>query len=213
MNYTVGLSLGQTHEYSALAVLQTCWEEGARQPAYAVPYLARFPIGTPYPTISARLETLLTQEPLKGASLVVDGTGVGAAVVGSLGGSWLRPLSIVLTAGDTVTEDEAGGFRVPKKELAGCLQVLLQEGRLSVAKRLPEAALLVEELLNFRVKVTLSPGDVESWREKPTDDLVFAVGVAAWYADQAPKPNPLAGILIHGKVRGWCPKPLGGRLL
>jgi hypothetical protein len=70
---------------------------------------------------------------------------------------------------------------VPKKELASTLQVLLQARRLKVAKQLPEADTLVEELSNFKLKKP-PPGDdaVAEWREGERDDLVFAVAIAAW---------------------------------
>jgi hypothetical protein len=76
--------------------------------------------------------------------------------------------------------DEAGGWLVPKKSLISSLQVLLQSRRLKVAPSLPDAQVLVQELELFRMKVTLSETDAEQWRERPHDDLVLAVAVAAW---------------------------------
>ena len=42
---------------------------------------------------------------------------------------------------------------MPKRDLVSLMQVLLQTQRLKVAEGLPDAAVLVEELLNFRVKI------------------------------------------------------------
>ncbi|HEY7309269.1 MAG TPA: hypothetical protein VH643_07940 [Gemmataceae bacterium] len=65
------------------------------------------------------------------------------------------------------------------------LQVLLQARRLQVARTLPEAAVLVKELENFRVKITAArPETFASWREGQHDDLVLAAALAAWLGEQ-----------------------------
>ena len=83
-----------------------------------------------------------------------------------------------------------GGFvgvlHVPKKELVGTLQVLLQTRRLQVSRSLPDAAVLVQELENFRAKVTAAKKEtLESWREGRHDDLILAVAMAAWLGEKA----------------------------
>jgi hypothetical protein len=46
--------------------------------------------------------------------------------------------------------------------------------------------LLVQELENFRAKVTTAKNEgLESWREGRHDDLILAVAVAAWLGEQA----------------------------
>jgi hypothetical protein len=96
---------------------------------------------------------------------------------------------VTITAGHGATMGEDGGLRVPKKELVGSVQVLLQARRLRVARALPDAPVLVKELENFRVKVTAARNEVyESWREGQHDDLVLAVALAAWAGDKALPP-------------------------
>ena len=93
-------------------------------------------------------------------------------------------ISIIL--GNAVNWGEPSSIHVPKQELVNNLQVLLQTRRLRIARGLPEAALLVQELENFRMKVVLSRQDtLESWREGPHDDLVFAAVLAAWVGELA----------------------------
>ena len=49
----------------------------------------------------------------------------------------------------------------------------------------PEAALLVQELLNFQVKVTTAGNDTYGvWREGQHDDLVLATAVALWFGER-----------------------------
>jgi hypothetical protein len=102
---------------------------------------------------------------------------------------------VTLTTGHGVTIGENGSVFVPKKELVRVLQVLLQLRRLHIARTLPDALLLVRVLENFRVKVTTARTETfESWREGQNDDLVLAVALAAWVAEQAGllRPDPAA---------------------
>ena len=93
---------------------------------------------------------------------------------------------VTLTAGHAVTGGDAGVLHVPKRELVGTLQVLLQTRRLRVARTLPDAVVLVQELENFRAKVTTARQEtLESWREGRHDDLILAVAVAAWLGELA----------------------------
>jgi hypothetical protein len=90
----IGLDLGRQVDPSALALLR--WYDPAPprpvafapppppppRPAYEVPTLQRWPLGTPYTQIVAQVARFLLAPPLCGSwpVLVVDSTGVGAAV-------------------------------------------------------------------------------------------------------------------------------------
>ncbi len=96
----------------------------------------------------------------------------------------LRPVTI--TAGSNATPDGAG-FRVAKKQLVSILQVVLQAepGRLRVDPSLKYAKTLVDEMTNFKVKITESANEsFESWRERDHDDLVLALAIAIWTAER-----------------------------
>jgi len=77
----------------------------------------------------------------------------------------------------------------------------LRERRLRIAEQLPESSVLLAELQNFRVKISLSghdsyaAGEGGMWREGAHDDLVLAVGIGAWLAEHAPAPRLSAGML------------------
>lgn len=93
----------------------------------------------------------------------------------------LRPIQI--TGGDTVTV-EKGLHRVPKRDLVSVAQVALQTGRLKIAAELPDAPTLTRELQNFQVKINVDTAhdSYGVWREGSHDDLVLAVSLALWIA-------------------------------
>ena len=203
IRYFVGLDLGQVSDFTALAVLErplVSPEETLHRgrPTYSLRHLRRLPLGTPYPTVVQSVVSLLAAPFLSGCTLAVDQTGVGRAVVDMLFHALNGRVSclffpITITAGHLVTYPESGGLHVPKKELVGTLQLLLQTRRLQVARTLPDGAVLVKELENFRVKITAARNETfESWREGQHDDLVLAVALAAWLGEQAlPTPDDL----------------------
>jgi hypothetical protein len=56
-----------------------------------------------------------------------------------------------VSAGHAVASDERGGWLVPKKDLVGILQLLLQEKRMKVAPALEQMKTLAEELQQFQM--------------------------------------------------------------
>ena len=217
ISYLAGLDLGQASDFTALAILERTrpaersdsWGEPfrvrqhwsgietvpvrptapKRERTYAVRHLERFPLGTSYPAICERMVELFAEPPLRSATLVIDQTGVGRAVVDMIRRARprasIRPITI--TAGHDIVPDEAG-WRVPKKELVSALQVLLQSHRLRVASKLPMASVLLKELESFRVKITAAANETfEGWRERDHDDMVLAVALAAWVGEHALK--------------------------
>jgi len=198
-DHILGLDLGMQQDYTALAVLERVWrldrEKNRHFGHFAVRHLQRWPLGTSYTQIVVDVHGLVQRPPLVNPLLAVDETGVGAAVVDMFKPTreFARLRPILITGGH-----ETNGFHVPKKELVGTLQVLLQTRRLKIAP-LPEREILTQELLNFRVKVTLAANETfEAWRERDHDDLVLALAIAAWLAEQEggpliigdPIPNP-----------------------
>jgi hypothetical protein len=152
----------------------------------AVRHLQRFELGTKYTDVVDSVAALVRSEPLRRmpAVLLVDKTGVGAAVLDSFTHARIGAVAITLHGGSSVTRDpQRVGFRVPKRDLVTVTQVLLQNGRLQVAAGLPEAETLKKELLNFRVKIDpkTAHDSYEHWRESEHDDLVLAVSMAAWF--------------------------------
>jgi hypothetical protein len=200
--YFSRLGPGQAQQFSALAVLEkttvTVGKE-TRPASYALRHLERWPPGTPYAEVFARVVKAFAEAPLAGSTLVVDQTGVGKPVITLLRKAKAKASLrlVTISSGQQATCDAASGWLLPRKELVGVMQVLLQGRRIQVAPSLPESQLLVQELINFKAKVTAaSEMAVEAWREGEHDDLVLACASAAWEAERARGFNVWAGGVI-----------------
>lgn len=215
--WALGLDLGQVSDFSALAAVRerapTDREREALpvdaralpEPHHDLPGLVRWPLGTAYPAIVAAVEgyagRVRAQAPLAQIALVIDGTGVGRPVVDMfVASAQLRALlvdlvAVTITSGHAVTcemrDDGAHDWHVPKRELVGAVQMLLQSRRLHIAPRLPEAETLEAELRHFRLKFTQSANmQYEAWREGDHDDLVLAGALASWALLRGPLGGP-----------------------
>lgn len=208
--YLVGLDLGQKNDYTALSVLR----QREREPGefdYGLIHLDRWR-GRPYhevPAIVEQVESSLHQhahdaarqaprrpgplpDPDYSIHTIVDSTGVGIAVVDSIRAGGVDCVAVTIHGGDAVSGG-ASEYRVPKRELVGTLQVLLQNRRLAISDQLEHADILQRELENFRAKISLKTGHDtygagEEWRDGNHDDLVLSVALAAWYGEYV---NPL----------------------
>src|SRR5262249_17464222 len=139
--FLLGLDLGQTQDFTALAVLER--RAGATagvKPAYALRHIQRFPLGTACTEIVSAVATLGRKEPLRQAPLVVDQTGVGRAVVDMLRQTASGVIAVTITSGHAVTRAEDGSYHVPKKELITALQVVMQGRRCRNCRSPPHAA-------------------------------------------------------------------------
>jgi hypothetical protein len=191
-DFFVGLDLGQSQDFTALAVVERKefegeWDAAAfahrTETSVSLRYLERLPLGTSYPDIVARVSKILHSAALKQGHrhLVVDATGVGQPVVDLLRreelGSEILPVTITGGASEGLTK---GGHRVPKRDLIVGLQVVLQEGELQIAAGLKEGAAFVREMADMRVQMTNGGRERYGARSGEHDDLVLAVALACW---------------------------------
>ena len=183
VKFFVGLDLGQANDYTALSLLERRIVD--RESSYDVRKLERVR-GMPYPEIIDRVTQIMRSPALiNDAVLVVDQTGVGAPVVDLFRKARLKPIGIMIHGGDRATR-EGSTWRVPKRDLVGVLQVLLQNSRLRVSWKLKLAKIFTGEMLNFRVKIDQATAhdSYSAWREQDHDDLLLAVALGAWYGER-----------------------------
>jgi hypothetical protein len=182
--FAVGIDVGQINDPTAVVVLQ--FEHGP-EPVYHLGHAQRFPLGTDYLEIAERIAAPLSTQPLRGRALVaIDATGVGKPIVDLIRPKLprgTRVYPIWITGGISVGSD-VGKLTVPKRDLITTTQLLLQNGRLRIASGILDATALVEELLSYRVTISDAGHDSYGpWREQAHDDLVLALAVAAWTAE------------------------------
>ena len=196
-SFFIGLDLGQSHDFTAIAIVERAVLKKEFNPAVwafrkevqlHLRHLERVPIGTPYPDVVRRVVDITRSPRLTGpVHLAVDNTGVGVAVVDMLRAAQPKAvlLPVTITAGDTENSCH-GAHRVPKRNLIVGLQVLLQQGGLRIAADLQDAPTLLAELMAMQVKITAAGNEqLGAWREGTHDDLVFAVALAIWAVGKA----------------------------
>src|SRR5437763_8722377 len=138
--YFVGLDLGQAQDPTALCVLARQPPTRAAQPRTEREYhavgLKRWPLGTPYPEIVAEMAALFERPALQNATLIVDGTGVGRAIVDMFRAARLKALlrPAQITTGNGASLGEDGYYHIAKVELVSVLQMLLQSRGLKSAE-------------------------------------------------------------------------------
>jgi Terminase RNaseH-like domain len=167
-------------DYTAAVVVERVEPTGG-QATYHVRQILRVR-NKPYPDIVTAVRELLSSPDLRGAMLIVDGTGVGVAVVDMFRAAGMLPIGITITAGID-HERVIGGYHVPKRALVSVTEVLLQQGRVRIAAGLPHARTLTDELANFEVHISAAGHDTYSAREGEHDDLVLAAAMALWFGE------------------------------
>lgn len=212
VDFLIGIDAAQGGaDFTAIAVLQRTEPIAGDEATYAVTHLERWRsretkrIPERVAVMYRRLEqvardrhfehygTVLGADP--DIRIAMDITGIGAFGSDPLRKAGFFPTEILIHGGDAVSHPEPDVYRVPKRDLAGAVAVLLESGRLKVANALPDAATLRAELENFRAKITLTGHDIyeagsgEEWRAGAHDDLVLAVAVAAWLGESKPTPK------------------------
>jgi hypothetical protein len=180
--FYVGVDLAQLSDFTAVVVAE---RQAVAGPAhYHLRHLEHWR-DVSYPEQVARVAKLLRDPVLQDAALIIDRTGVGVPLYDMFRQAGLDPIGVSIHGGDQVSQD-GREYRVPKRDLVATVGVLLQTRRLPVAAALPDAALLLAELRNFRVKFDprTAHDSYAAWREEDHDDYVLATALAVWYAER-----------------------------
>jgi hypothetical protein len=198
--WILGWDIGQSVDPSAVCALEhivrgtgrmipnekTKTVKQERIETFHVRHLERLPLGMAYPTQIQHVANLLEREPLVGAKLVVDFTGVGRPIFDMAARAGLRPHGVLITAGNEVT-DHGMIHHVPKQTLISQLEARLHSGELKIAADIADAGALAEELKDFARAVSASGRVTFNARSGSHDDLVLAVAIALFLALGMPR--------------------------
>ncbi|MBF0461624.1 MAG: hypothetical protein HQL87_09525 [Magnetococcales bacterium] len=198
------MDLGQAKDYTAITIIKRFREK--RPVEYQLQHLERMK-GIPYPDQVARVAEIIKSPKLTGYRifLIVDQTGVGRPVMDMLRASRLGiPIIAIMIHGGDAVGQEGQEYRVPKRDLVGVLQVLFQNKRFQVIRTIPNAELLIQELMNFKVKINLATAhdSYEALREGDHDDLVLSAAIACWWGEKNPPVD-------FSQIQGVGRRPLG----
>lgn len=197
----VAADIGKTSDFSVTAVVlgsPTVPRE------YHVSKLDRWR-SEKYQVTIQRLVALAARHP--DAVIAVDAGGVGRPVLDlvrdALPGR--KVYGIISTGGRNVNAgQEPGDVCVPKGDLIGCLQVLLQAKRLTYSPSLPLCRELQSEFQRFEMRTTKAL-NLTYEAASGHDDIVAALALACWVGEQAPQ--PLTDARVTGLVLNALPDP------
>jgi len=209
--YVISVDIAKRRDYTSIMVFRDNPEivDGVKsldQPDkilhhYDVVHIEKFQ-GLTYPEISQAISTVANHRNLSNNhDLIVDGTGVGEAVIDTLRLSGHAPIPIIFTSGGRVSEISAPagsifkntGFQVapmlvvkeihvPKVDLVNAGRILVQQARVRVAQGIMWADEFKKQMMAFTGKVN-ETGRVkyEADKEEDHDDLVVCFLMAAWW--------------------------------
>jgi hypothetical protein len=200
----IGVDLGQKLDPTAIVVVEIeprvprdpeMAKKFAGEPHFIVRALQRLELGTPYPAVVRRLLDIVGRLQASGwyPDVLVDATGVGQPVVDLLSNNGLSVRSVYLNGSDQLVRGEWGRLNLGKCFMVSRLQVLLQTERLHLPNT-AEAAVLVEELLNYEIRINDNANaQFGAFRVGVHDDLATALGLACcedhYYEHITPLPH------------------------
>jgi hypothetical protein len=180
--YAVGLCLGTNGEPSALSIIERStypsFPDTRRQESrFTVRNLHRFAAGATYASIIGDVRKLTAKAPLPGSPLVVDTTLIGRPIVDQFRTAGLPVQVVPVTITGIAQSPLPGGvWSVPKVDLVGLMETLVQDKRFQIVPSLPEAETLKRELTQFKFT-----GVNDRLRERDFDDVLLSVSLACWY--------------------------------
>jgi len=204
----VGVDLGCLQDYTGIVSMTAAQSDGGGEPYWYIDYICRPPLGTKYIDIAALLRDYIASSPA--GIIAVDATGVGTAVVEILRTVNLGRIVPITITGGTETTTKNGGYHVPKQEIIGTLQAIIEQRLLKVKKSLSLGKTLVDEMHNFRVKYRPTATiELSAWRERDHDDLVLACAIAVWAGERF-RLRSQSPIIFH-RVPAPPPKSMSAR--
>ena len=192
-DFIIGVSIGLAQDHTAIAILER-FEELTGEAKdrrlltavrYEAPYLKRLPLGTGFTEITTRLRGLISDLPEHGRlRTLVDRTVCHRPPIDYMRKEGLEVIPVRIMLSGAVTGGHYYGFSVSKYELVSTLQLVFNADRIKIGE-MPEAGELTQELQTFSYKAPSgTANDLEAWRERPSDDLVFSMLLPVWYGER-----------------------------
>lgn len=183
-----GLDIGQSHDPSALAVIQHRVYGrdfiGPHQEGWELIKLGTWPLGTDYGEVIKDVLNLKTLSVLcvdaTGAKPFIDWFRREASRV-----SWatrIRPINIATSAMREAAVREKGFWSVPKREIVTALVVMEHKHGLKLPKEDPAVKRLLRELADFKLTISRAANQTFGAKQGSHDDLVMSLGMACWWA-------------------------------
>ena len=192
-DFIIGVSIGLAQDFTAIAVLERFeeltgeaknhkWLTAVR---YEAPHLERLQLGTGYVEITERLKELIAKLPAHGRlRTLVDRTVCHRPPIDYMRKEGLEVAPVTIMQSGDARGGIWFGFRVPKLEMVSILQLVFNDERVKI-RDMPEAAELEGELQTFSYKApSATTADLEAWRERPSDNLVFAMMLPCWFGER-----------------------------
>jgi len=186
---TIGIDIGQKSDPTAIAVVEMEWRgpDDRRADHYLCRHLSRLPLGTSYPQVTERLgEIVAGVRDYKSSvrAVYLDATGVGQPVADALKSAGVPVTPVYFTHGDRRTENEDRSVALGKAYLVSRLKVLMQGGRIHLA-RTEEMDAMQKELLDYEIRVNEHANETYgAFKTGAHDDLVTALGLAVQVTPQ-----------------------------
>jgi hypothetical protein len=146
--------------------------------------LKRLPLGVSYTVQVDHVRKLIVRLRERGIDpdFVLDFTGCGRPVGDMFDAVGLSPTKILITGGNETTRHGGKVWHVPKVTLVSSLEALMDTGEFKIAADADDALTLVNELKDFRRKVSESGRAQYEARASAHDDLVLSCAMAVWHA-------------------------------
>ncbi len=201
-----GLDIGQANDFTALAILQPV------DTTYHLRVLQRVR-DKPYPAIVAGLQKQFSVPEFRNTALAIDATGVGKPLV-DYAREYLPPLNgilgVTITGGQTITSSEQLSVNLPKHILIHTGKLVLEQRRLKNLGAFGELAdVLEKELSAYQVSITQHHHETYAGdqRQGTHDDLVFALCLAIWLAENWTHTDTVEGNLVYDDNPQTDPTP------
>jgi len=191
-----GIDFGQVHDHSAIAVIEKTWVEVGPvdhadyerdiEERFAVRYLERMPLGTPYTSVISRLGQIVrNMSHIKYLRIAADATGVGLPLIELIRrldlGRMLYPVKI--TGGSAEPHGDSRFYYLGRSHLINGLLLQFENPFFKVASDLELSTVLTAELASLRVKASKVGNDIYTTSSPDQhDDLLVAVALANWDA-------------------------------